>query len=199
MFGVPTAGDIDYTKVVSLDLGTVAPSLAGPKRPQDRIEITNLAKRVHPAVQQAHRRQRLQPAGRQAGAELRPASGRGAQRRHPDRRHHLLHQHLQPGRAAGRRPAGQEGGGGRPHGGAAHQDLAGARLAHRHRVPAEGRPAALPRKARLQRGRLRLHDLHRQCRRPDARAQRGDHPTTTWSAPPCCRATATSRRASTPT
>lgn len=43
MFGVPKAGDIDFTSVVSLDLGTVAPSLAGPKRPQDRIEITNLA------------------------------------------------------------------------------------------------------------------------------------------------------------
>ena len=43
MFGVPMAGDIDYTSVVKLDLSTVAPSLAGPKRPQDRIEITNLA------------------------------------------------------------------------------------------------------------------------------------------------------------
>ncbi|KQV48323.1 aconitate hydratase [Pelomonas sp. Root1217] len=43
MFGVPKAGEIDFTSVVSLDLGTVAPSLAGPKRPQDRIEITNLA------------------------------------------------------------------------------------------------------------------------------------------------------------
>lgn len=43
MFGVPKAGDIDFTSVVSLDLGTVAPSLAGPKRPQDRIEITNLS------------------------------------------------------------------------------------------------------------------------------------------------------------
>jgi aconitate hydratase len=43
MFGVPMAGDIDYTSVVKLDLSTVAPSLAGPKRPQDRIEITHLA------------------------------------------------------------------------------------------------------------------------------------------------------------
>jgi aconitate hydratase len=42
LFGIPEAGDIDYTKVVTLDLGTVAPSLAGPKRPQDRIEITNV-------------------------------------------------------------------------------------------------------------------------------------------------------------
>jgi len=46
MYGVPGAAgaskelaDIQYTKRVSLDLGTVAPSLAGPKRPQDRIEL----------------------------------------------------------------------------------------------------------------------------------------------------------------
>ncbi|NSX18141.1 aconitate hydratase AcnA [Cupriavidus taiwanensis] len=42
MFGIPRAGEIDYSKVVTLDLGTVAPSLAGPKRPQDRIEIGNV-------------------------------------------------------------------------------------------------------------------------------------------------------------
>ncbi len=39
MFGVPMAKDIDYTQLVKLDLGTVAPSLSGPKRPQDRIEL----------------------------------------------------------------------------------------------------------------------------------------------------------------
>jgi aconitate hydratase len=39
LFGVPKANQIDYTKLVKLDLGTVTPSLAGPKRPQDRIEI----------------------------------------------------------------------------------------------------------------------------------------------------------------
>ena len=42
MFGVPKAGDIDYTRVLKLDLSSVAPSLAGPKRPQDRIEIGNV-------------------------------------------------------------------------------------------------------------------------------------------------------------
>src|SRR5471030_2928932 len=42
LFGVPKAGDIDYTRVVALDLASVAPSLAGPKRPQDRIEIGNV-------------------------------------------------------------------------------------------------------------------------------------------------------------
>ncbi|GAP36599.1 aconitate hydratase [Piscinibacter sakaiensis] len=39
LFGVPRAGDIDYSQVVTLDLGSVTPSLAGPKRPQDRIEL----------------------------------------------------------------------------------------------------------------------------------------------------------------
>eukprot|EP01022_Parablepharisma_sp_SALTPOND_P020759 TRINITY_DN385_c0_g6_i1.p6 TRINITY_DN385_c0_g6~~TRINITY_DN385_c0_g6_i1.p6 ORF type:complete len:906 (-),score=391.64 TRINITY_DN385_c0_g6_i1:14654-17371(-) len=42
LYGIPKAGEIDYTQEVSLDLGTVAPSLAGPKRPQDRIEIGNV-------------------------------------------------------------------------------------------------------------------------------------------------------------
>ncbi|VVD80215.1 aconitate hydratase [Pandoraea horticolens] len=42
LFGIPKSNDIDYTKTLKLDLGTVAPSLAGPKRPQDRIEIGNV-------------------------------------------------------------------------------------------------------------------------------------------------------------
>jgi aconitate hydratase len=44
LFGVPKAGQIDYTKSLTLDLATVAPSLAGPKRPQDRIEIGHVKK-----------------------------------------------------------------------------------------------------------------------------------------------------------
>ncbi len=39
LFGVPVPGEIDYSQLVKLDLGTVAPSLSGPKRPQDRIEL----------------------------------------------------------------------------------------------------------------------------------------------------------------
>ena len=39
LFGVPLAGQVDYSQVVTLDLGSVTPSLAGPKRPQDRIEL----------------------------------------------------------------------------------------------------------------------------------------------------------------
>jgi aconitate hydratase len=43
LFGVPGDGEIDYSQVITLDLGTVAPSLAGPKRPQDRITLTDVA------------------------------------------------------------------------------------------------------------------------------------------------------------
>ncbi len=43
LFGVPLAGEIDYSEVVTLDLDTVTPSLAGPKRPQDRIELGQVA------------------------------------------------------------------------------------------------------------------------------------------------------------
>ena len=43
LFGVPKQGDIDFSTELSLDLHTVAPSLAGPKRPQDRIELGNVA------------------------------------------------------------------------------------------------------------------------------------------------------------
>ncbi|NYH99491.1 aconitate hydratase AcnA [Cupriavidus plantarum] len=39
LFGVAGPGEIDYSVNLTLDLGSVAPSLAGPKRPQDRIEI----------------------------------------------------------------------------------------------------------------------------------------------------------------
>jgi len=42
MYGIPKAGDIDFTRVLELNLTDVTPSLAGPKRPQDRIEIGNV-------------------------------------------------------------------------------------------------------------------------------------------------------------
>jgi len=51
IFGVPgtadapkSLSDVHYTRVVKLDLRDVTPSLAGPKRPQDRIELGNVAR-----------------------------------------------------------------------------------------------------------------------------------------------------------
>jgi len=42
MFRDPGAPDRLYTEVVDIDLSTLMPSVAGPKRPQDRVEIRNL-------------------------------------------------------------------------------------------------------------------------------------------------------------
>jgi aconitate hydratase len=42
LFGIPKKGEVDYTKVLELDLSCVRASVAGPKRPQDRIEVTAL-------------------------------------------------------------------------------------------------------------------------------------------------------------
>ncbi|MDD2762549.1 MAG: aconitate hydratase [Opitutaceae bacterium] len=44
LWGIPQAGEIDYSQVIELDLGTVVPSVAGPKRPQDRIELPKLGR-----------------------------------------------------------------------------------------------------------------------------------------------------------
>ncbi len=42
MFGMPMRGEIDYSVNLELDLSTVQPSVAGPKRPQDRIDLSEL-------------------------------------------------------------------------------------------------------------------------------------------------------------
>jgi aconitate hydratase len=42
LFGMPKKGSIDFTQVLELDLGTVRASVAGPKRPQDRIDLERL-------------------------------------------------------------------------------------------------------------------------------------------------------------
>ena len=45
LFGIPVEGEIDYSVNLSLELGSIQPSVAGPKRPQDRIEVPNLGRK----------------------------------------------------------------------------------------------------------------------------------------------------------
>jgi len=42
MFGIPRKGECHYSTVLDLDLGAIQPSVAGPRRPQDRIELPDL-------------------------------------------------------------------------------------------------------------------------------------------------------------
>ncbi len=45
LWGIPEKGVIDYTDLLELDLADVVPAVSGPKRPQDRIELPDLADR----------------------------------------------------------------------------------------------------------------------------------------------------------
>ncbi len=42
LYGIPKAGEINYSTTLALDLASVKTSLSGPKRPQDRIELGNM-------------------------------------------------------------------------------------------------------------------------------------------------------------
>ncbi len=42
LFGIPRKGEVEYSQTLDLDLSTVTPNVAGPKRPQDRIELSML-------------------------------------------------------------------------------------------------------------------------------------------------------------
>jgi len=45
MYGIPREGEIAYSRVLELDLSSIRPSVAGPRRPQDRIDLSDLKQR----------------------------------------------------------------------------------------------------------------------------------------------------------
>lgn len=51
LFGIPRKGEVDYTNVVELDLSSVNPCVSGPKRPQDRIDLSDLKGRFNELLQ----------------------------------------------------------------------------------------------------------------------------------------------------
>jgi aconitate hydratase len=52
MFGIPQAGAIDYSQIIDLDLGSIRPGVAGPKRPQDRINLSELGSSYRELMEQ---------------------------------------------------------------------------------------------------------------------------------------------------
>ena len=44
IFGIPRLGDVEYSDVLEIDLTEIEPSVAGPKRPQDRIALSDVKK-----------------------------------------------------------------------------------------------------------------------------------------------------------
>ncbi|NLT69968.1 MAG: aconitate hydratase AcnA [Verrucomicrobiaceae bacterium] len=47
LFGIPEKGECDYTDLLELDLSTIVPAVAGPKRPQDRIDVPELGNKFN--------------------------------------------------------------------------------------------------------------------------------------------------------
>ena len=53
LWGIPQKGSIDYSTDLDLDLSSVVPSVAGPKRPQDRIELPKMKQEFTTAFSKA--------------------------------------------------------------------------------------------------------------------------------------------------
>ena len=162
LFLTPESADPEYSDTLELDLGTVVPSMAGPKRPQDRINLPDVKKNFLDTLE------RRAKVGRDRDQRIEIHHSR---RLRGYRRHHQLHQHLESLGHDRRRSAREEG----RREGTENQALGKveprARLQSCHRLSERRRPDAVSRKAAIQPGRLRLHHLHRQ-QRTAARAGR---------------------------
>jgi aconitate hydratase len=133
-----------------------SPSVAGPKRPQDRIELPNLRREFFRAPCNAQptengfgkTRQDFSQVGEEPTTAKKKAKiGTGSVLIAGD---HELHQHQQPERDARRRIAREEGRRKRPQGESRREGLARPGFARRHRLPQEDRPPAVSQQAALQ-------------------------------------------------
>ncbi len=163
--------EADYTDVLELDLATVEPSLAGPKRPQDRVPLRT-SKAIYRGALAKMVEERTQKNPTATGKAPVTSGGKTFEldrRRGGDRGDHQLHEHVESRGDDRRRPARAQGASTRPGLEALGEDQPRAGLARGHGLPDEGRPAAGPRERRLLRRGLRLHHLHRQLRPAEAR------------------------------
>jgi aconitate hydratase len=83
LFHTESTKDAVYTDVLTLDLGTVEPSLAGPARPQDRVSLAGVKASFDSALTRSSSRQSRAARTRR----IRPSSSRpGFSRRRPPRK-----------------------------------------------------------------------------------------------------------------
>ena len=55
LFGMPRLGELHYSTHIDLDLESIVPSVAGPKRPQDRIDLPSLKETFHQLLRQSRK------------------------------------------------------------------------------------------------------------------------------------------------
>ena len=195
MYHTKTTPDPIFTEVLKLELASVEPSLAGPKRPQDRVPLKEVKSGFAQAMDKEF--------GKAAEMDKRvPVEGRNHTLGHGDVVIAAITSCTNTSNpsvmiAAGllaRKAVAK---------GLSVKPWVKTSLAPGSQVVGEYlrqiRPAEGSRYARLQSRRLRLHHLHRQFRTAAAGDFQGRSTTTTWSPPRCCPAIATSKAASTPT
>ena len=80
LFRTDATPDADYTDTLELDLGTVVPSLAGPRRPQDRVALGDAKASFAaalPDLQKGVKKRRRVGRRRRCGGDARPSSNTG--------------------------------------------------------------------------------------------------------------------------
>ena len=89
-----------FTKSMSMDIGTVEPSLAGPKRPQDRIRLSDMKKAFHESLAATSFRTRICVSRIRLWTNGSSREQRSIDRHRPRcsryRSDHQLHEHEQP-------------------------------------------------------------------------------------------------------
>ena len=179
-----------FTKTLELDVSKVVPSLAGPKRPQDRVALPQVDELFNTDLEKIYKKSAPQRTGVEGKdhdigdgdvviAAITSCTNTS-----------------NPRRADRCRPCGQEGTRKGPRSQALGQDQPRTGFAGRHRLSRKERPAGRPRRAGFRPRRLRLHHLHRQLGPARAADLEGRSTATTSLLPRCCRATGTSKAAS---
>ena len=147
----------DFDETLELDLATVEPTVAGPRRPQDKVLLPDLRANFIGGVPEGSGETTAGRRSVNSDETIDHGVGR-------NRGNHQLHEHEQPDGDDRRGPARAECAGKGSVSQADRQDQPGPRLSRGDRVLHIGRPARAAREARLWRRRLRLHDVHRQQR-----------------------------------
>ena len=93
-----------FTDTLTLDLGDVVPSMAGPKRPEGRIALTDIKSGFATALDGEYKKPG--ELAKRVPVEGKPLRHRPRRRRH--RRHHELHEYVEPERADRRGTAGPQ-------------------------------------------------------------------------------------------
>jgi aconitate hydratase len=123
LFGMPAQGQCDYTSVLDLDLASVEPAVAGPKRPQDRIPLVRLKEKFLALLTAADGYAKKEAEVARPvqvrlgnGGEPRPGGGEQSPETVPDGRakdtstlteYEMMNNRPTPSRVEGARPAGK--------------------------------------------------------------------------------------------